>query len=101
MDQARWIVVFSVIVFMIATLTLLHKFSKPSVEPLAKPAEQNESVSLPVVSDQPEKVAQPSVMAKPTSIKFSRPPAHVFAVENNEAFARENRESSTRGKIIE
>ncbi len=102
MDQARWIVVASVVFFMVATLTILNKFSVPA------DFKEQKAVKEPVkqAPAQVKKLAKktknlPTTWKEPTSVKFSRPPSHVFSIENPGAFKKESKEFSNKGKILE
>ena len=83
MDQARWFVVLSVVVVMLTVLTLLSRHSQPST-----PASQTQTVKSEAQTSQPQqteraytaskrKIRQPSA----SSIKYSTPPKHVFAID--------------------
>lgn len=99
MDQARWIVIFSVLVCMVATLTLLQRFAPKSSALIDKPESVADS-QLPVT-----KSADNNVIAGKSinygQIKYSEPPAHVFSVGNAAETAKEAEMMSDDGKILE
>jgi hypothetical protein len=103
MDQVRIIIIASVIFFMIATLTLLNRFSKkPEVVPDRQVTEKVKIDSGRNSTVKIKKVQTGSTKWKPPeSVKFSPPPKHIFAVEDSEAFVRESKKFKSQGKVIE
>jgi hypothetical protein len=102
MDQARWIVVASVVFFMVATLTILNKFSAPA-DHNSQAAVEEPVQKTPVQIKSKAKSAKtlPTTWKEPFSVKFTRPPLHVFSVENPAAFKEESKEFNGKGKILE
>lgn len=101
MDQARWLVVFSVIICMMAALTILSR-----IHSYSRPVAQNEVVNAPppVVAVSPERTETKKVgpaRKRYGQIKFSKPPAHTFAVESAADFGRSETLNVDAGKIIE
>ncbi|GAB4270121.1 MAG: hypothetical protein Kow0029_06680 [Candidatus Rifleibacteriota bacterium] len=103
MDQARWIVVLSVVFCMMATLTILTKlFPK---QPVLDSNDELNVETLPLYSRNEVRKnstkKQKGNWKPPEKIKYSKPPSHVFEVESGEAFAAENKEFEDRGKIVQ
>ncbi|MGM0598483.1 MAG: hypothetical protein ACQETH_01585 [Candidatus Rifleibacteriota bacterium] len=101
MDSARWLVVFSVVFFMILTLSLLQRFSGYEEEV------KNSSQSIQQTDTESAKEAQVfkrdniQIHGKKVKIKYSKRPSHLFAADMPEDFQRENTEFKNKGKIIE
>ena len=101
MDKARWLVVFSVVFFMILTLSLLQH-SRVSQEYSQKKqlnGLQSETGSL----EQKHVFNRDKVEihGEKIQIKYSKRPAHLFSADKPEEFKREDREFKDKGKIIE
>jgi hypothetical protein len=100
MDQARWLVVFSVVLSMIVTLTLLHRYAG---------ARQTEQITglqpvNQVVKEVPGPVALKADKTKwrpPAKIEYSEPPPHTFVLETPQDFSLENEEKKSKGRILE
>lgn len=97
MDQARWLVVFSVVVMMIVSLSLLHRFSQVEKVEVA-PATPGKTAAA---SWQSQSQSSSRPVANSGKIRYSKPPAHVFSVENSAKFAEEQEQMKDKGKIIE
>lgn len=101
MNQARWLVVFSVIICMIGTLTILSRISSSSKPMVQNEAVKEESPEIVVGPDKAETRKIGPARKKYGQIKFSKPPAHTFAVESAADFSRSEALNSDAGKIIE
>lgn len=98
MDQARWLVVFSVVVVMIATLSLLHRYSRSNDSAIANTeasGTQNRSESSQQVVHTSEQKFN-----RQGRFKYSAPPRHVFSIENSSTFVEENKEFKDKGQIL-
>ncbi len=101
MDQARWLIVFSVVICMIATLTILGRIYKPEV--IYIDSESGEVAQKTVNEVEAQDFSyEPKAWKtrKNKNIKYSPPPKQVFAVESPTAFQDESRRISEDGKII-
>ena len=100
MDQTRWLIVFSMVLFMSLSLALLQKFSAREPEVVA-------AVESAVVKNAPAETVEPLVKAPlPTDAAnrravFPAPPAHIFAVNNDVEISREADSFADRGKIAQ
>jgi hypothetical protein len=100
MDQARWLVVFSVIICMTGVLTILHRLSATSRN---LPGIEQGNTLQPAVNISANKVEHlktDPVRRKYGRIKFSRPPAHTFAVEGSGDFSRIEAAGRDAGRIL-
>lgn len=100
MDQARWLVVISVIFFMFATLTLLSRLNQPSnkerlMDVVATETLQKDSAGLTSL------VRSKGRRFGKGEITYSKPPEHVFAVDSESDIARNEKNMRTSGKILE
>lgn len=99
MDQARWLVVFSVAVAMITTLTLLHRYSTPDdADAVVNPGVQSEEI--PAWQNDASGSENSDTPIRPEKIKYSKPPGHVFSVENPSKFHQEEEEMKDKGDIL-
>ncbi len=103
MDNARWIVVLSVILSMMVTLTLLKRYAggprletPTTVENVAqtesaRPAEQNRSV-----------ISLPSRREIPRfgQVSFPKPAVHTFSVDQPRDFDKMNESIKNEGALI-
>lgn len=104
MDQARWIVVFSVIFLMMTVLTILHRFSVVETinrTPIEKSEVLEKTTKGEKVSSSIKHEAGAWKSPAASSIKYSKPPAHVFAVEENVSFIKEEEVKEDKGRILE
>lgn len=101
MDQARWLVVASVVFFMVATLTILNKFNAPDATGQTAIEKSVEKTAARSKGKAQRSKASPTAWQEPTSVTFTRPPSHVFSVENPVSFKEENKEFNNKGKILE
>jgi hypothetical protein len=102
MDQARWIIVFSVVVCMIATLTILGRIYQPEI--IYIDGETGEMVQKHTSKTEDQSFSyEPKAWKtrKNKNIKYSKPPKQVFAVESPRAFQEEGRRFLEDGKIVE
>lgn len=99
MDQARWLIVFSVVVCMTVTLALLQRY-----------ASQPQSAEVPLEVSAPEIIATPIERRQietfknsitPSSIKYPKPPAHIFSLAAPADAAKEEVAFRDQGKISE
>ncbi len=98
MDQARWLIVFSVVVCMSLTLGALKYFY--GTVPVLAAAE-----SLP---EEPTETSRPSIAveiraAEPSRLKeirFPEPPAHIFSAVSQAENDRESQAFANEGKIL-
>ncbi len=99
MDQARWLIVLSVVVVMSTVLSLLHHFSEKSPKTIVNidnPAKiSTQKSSEPYLDSKVPGVARPI-----RKIRYSKPPSHVFSVETRTEFTKENELIKDKGKII-
>lgn len=102
MDNARWLVIFSALISMIAVLTFMNRFSTdarvlPAATPVIQIAEQKSVVYEPKT----DLIKRGAVRKKYGQIKFSKPPAHTFAVESNDEFRKMDASQKDSGRILE
>jgi hypothetical protein len=97
MDQARWLVVFSVVVVMITVLSLLHRYSRPTND-IVDNVDVRVDQSRTALSQQN---TEPSTqVGKQGRFKYSTPPKHVFSMEKSSTFVEENKEFKDKGQIL-
>jgi len=103
MDNARWLVVFSVIFCMAVTLTLLNRYavgSRQSAPVVGEQKEQTTTTSA-ATSSKPQENRQARRKApRFTEVSFPRPEAHTFAVESPQEIEKMNAEMKVKGRII-
>lgn len=99
MDQARWIVIFSVVVCMVATLTLLQRYAPKSMAVIEKP-EVADVAQMPVARPVDKSISSGKTINY-GQIRYPEPPVHVFSVGNAAETAKEAELMSDDGKIIE
>ena len=99
MDQARWLIVLSVVVCMIAVLAFLHRNSRQPEKVAPVSVGSSSSTGSPFVSKY--KPPTKSGSSGFQSVKFSRPAPHTFAVDSSASFSAEETEMKDRGRILE
>jgi len=102
MDQARWLVILSVLLSMTVTLTLLQKFNRPA----AKTREVSESAirNTPGISGIGQKSAssrENTGVKRYREVTFSQPAIHTVAVDGQSEFARFDELLQREGKVME
>ncbi|MFZ5950167.1 MAG: hypothetical protein ACOYXC_05660 [Candidatus Rifleibacteriota bacterium] len=99
MDQARWLIILSVVVVMSTILALLHRFSDKGpqiVAPIESPAE-----FFPKKNSEPALDSKLPAVSRPIQkIRYSKPPSHSFSVETRAEFTKEGELIKDKGKII-
>ncbi|MDD3147098.1 MAG: hypothetical protein PHD82_07335 [Candidatus Riflebacteria bacterium] len=99
MDQARWLIVLSVIICMTASLALLQRFAgQPDIPAGSSEVFSQELVETPVASVLPEVAAG---TAAPVTIRYPEPPAHIFSVPGHADAQNESAAFRDQGKISE
>lgn len=85
MDQARWLVVLSVIIVMLTVLTFLSKqaeypstVNQTEIVQSQQKHKKTEQTTRPYTASR-RKIRQPSA----SNIKYSTPPKHVFAIDTD------------------
>ncbi len=103
MDNARWLVVLSVIFCMAVTLTLLNRYAGGSRQPGPVIDEKKEQITRTPAdrSSQPQENRQSRRKApRFTEVSFPRPAAHTFVVESPQEIDRMNADMKVEGKLI-
>ena len=104
MDQARWLVVFSVVICMATTLTILkHLYPQKELNDLER-VTNTESVALEIDNSKlPKKnITRFSLPSKRRlKVDFSPPPSHIFATDRISDFNAEAKNMKTKGRILE
>ncbi|PKL46124.1 MAG: hypothetical protein CVV42_17745 [Candidatus Riflebacteria bacterium HGW-Riflebacteria-2] len=103
MDNARWIVVLSVIVSMMVTLTLLNRYARQQPTDVPKAVEQVTKVSAPRVSEVPRPEAglsSQNEIPNYSKISFPRPAAHTLTVDQPKDFEKMKESIKVEGNII-
>lgn len=103
MDNARWLVVFSVVLCMAAALTLLSRYSA-GLRPAIK-ASAGETVVA--VQQRPAEINKPAArkssrreIPRYSQISFPRPVAHTLVVEQPREIEKMNESLNVEGQII-
>lgn len=97
MDQARWLVVFSVVVVMIATLSLLHRYSRANDSAIAN---TDTIITQNLTGSSHQATRSSTQVNKQGRFKYSTPPRHVFSIENGSTFTEESKEFKDKGQIL-
>jgi len=103
MDNARWLVVLSVIFCMAVTLTLLNRYaggSRQSAPVVLEQKEQTASTSTARSSKPQENRKSRRKAPRFSETSFPKPSAHTFAVESPQEVEKMNAELKVTGKII-
>lgn len=98
MDQARWMIVFSVVVCMSLALgTLKYFYGTAPVEPVAEGnyEEPTQTFRPPVAVE--TRVSEPSKLKE---IRFPEPPAHIFSGVSQVENDRESQAFANDGKVL-
>ncbi len=99
MDQARWMIVFSVVVCMSLTLGLLKFFAGPApVETVQEEQQIGANAELPAAMAIEKGPAAGSQSLR--EIRFPEPPAHIFSVAGQAENNREAEAFANEGKIL-
>jgi hypothetical protein len=105
MDQARWVGVFSVIICMLVTLTVLYRSSRNTAKIVEtaqnSTVESSDSRSAMVAVSSSDTVSGFRERRKYGRISFPRPAAHTVAVDSDNDFSRNSELLLTEGKIAE
>jgi len=103
MDNARWLVILSVVISMMATLTILNRYS------LRQPSEKVATVTEGAagVQQRPVEINKPVVnrpsrreIPKFSQISFPKPAAHTIAVDQSRDIEKMNESLQNEGNII-
>ncbi len=98
MDQARWMIVLSVVFCMSLTLGLLKFFSGTApVEIVQEEQTIGSNAELPAALVIEKGTAEPQQLRE---IRFPEPPAHIFAVAGQAENNRESEAFANEGKIL-
>ncbi|OGK12640.1 MAG: hypothetical protein A2W80_09120 [Candidatus Riflebacteria bacterium GWC2_50_8] len=103
MDNARWIVVLSVIFSMMVTLTLLNRYTRQQHADVPKAVEQVSKASAPRVVEarRPEVgLSSGNDVPKYSKITFSRPAAHTITIDQPRDFDKMKESIKAEGNII-
>lgn len=99
MDQARWMIVFSVVICMVLTLAMLQRFvpAPAEVEQQQETVVENvERVVTPAAAED-----QPRMSVNYGEIRYPEPPAHVFSIGDSAESAKEAEMIVDDGKILQ
>ncbi len=99
MDQARWLIVVSVVICMTASLALLQRFAG---QPPAEAGQPEVSAPEIVVTSE---VYKPEAIAEDADtrsiINYPKPPAHIFSVSDQAESRQEDESFRDQGRITE
>ena len=99
MDQARWLVILSVIICMTVSLAFLQRIAAKPAVIVESPAADVESKRI--TAKIPDKVTAAEGAVNYGQIRFPAPPGHLFSVNSAAEITRENELTRDSGKIIE
>ena len=100
MDQARWMVVCSVVICMIAALTLLQRYAVETAAPTAPLVALPEVVEKAVMAAPDNSGSEAAISNGYSQIRFSKPPSHVFSVGDTSEITKESESIKTSGRIL-
>ncbi|HAE38830.1 MAG TPA: hypothetical protein DCG57_09355 [Candidatus Riflebacteria bacterium] len=103
MDNARWLVILSVVISMMATLTILNRFS-PRLLPdkaVADTGSSDAARQRAVAANNPviNRVSRREI-PKFSQISFPKPAAHTFVVEQSREIEKMNESLNVEGQIV-
>lgn len=98
MDQARWLIVLSVVVCMSLTLGLLQYFA--GSEPVEEISEAISDAPAEEVLPALRVAAEPAAPVSLAEIRYPEPPAHIFSSVSQAEHDHESNSFANEGKIL-